>query len=47
MAEPIFMKLGMCIMTAEPVLPISLCLDAYPLIIAMQRLGKKFTIFFW
>jgi hypothetical protein len=49
--EPIYIKLGMCIMAPEPISTAcfinpshqSVCLYVYPLIAAMQRLGKNVT----
>jgi hypothetical protein len=51
MLEPIFMKLGMYIMTPEPIAKAyiinpshqSLCVYVYPSILARQRLGKNIT----
>jgi hypothetical protein len=51
MPEPIFMKLGMYIMTPEPISMAyfinpshqSVCLYVYPLIVAMQQLSKNVT----
>jgi hypothetical protein len=51
MVQPIFMKLGMYIMTRDPISvacfinPSSqpVCLYVYPLIVARQRLGKDVT----
>jgi hypothetical protein len=49
--NPIFIKLGMCIMAPEPISAAyfinpshqSLCLYVYPPIVARQRLGKNDT----
>lgn len=49
--EPIFMKLGMYIMTPEPISStyiidlshVPVCLQVYPLNVANQRLGKNVT----
>jgi hypothetical protein len=51
MHEPVFMKLGMYIMTPEPISTTrlinhscqSLCLFEYTPVVARQRLGKNFT----
>jgi hypothetical protein len=52
MPEPIFMKLGICIMAPEPISTVyvinpshqSVCLNLYPLIVARQRLGKNINV---
>jgi hypothetical protein len=49
MAQPIFMKIGMYIMTPEPISTVcfintfyqSVCLYVYSLFVARQRLGKN------
>jgi hypothetical protein len=49
MAEPIFIKLGTCIMAPEPISTAyfmnpshqSVCLYLYPPLVARQQLGKK------
>jgi hypothetical protein len=51
MPEPMFIKLGMCIMAPEPISMAyfinpshqSVCLHMYPLISAKQRLGENVT----
>jgi hypothetical protein len=48
MAEPIFMKLGIYVMAPDPIstaylVKQSVCLYAYPYIVARQRLGKNIT----